>query len=244
LLRDVQNWNMVQIQEAADLTEKACGPRFVTQCLKAIFFFNGKLLSGYEHQQPHNDLRLRIPAVKDFVYDVFLESARSLYRNPLSMSSACASSGPTGSSTITASEIETGMEVVYGQIVRAIDRAIERSFPYEDFLRTFDTVENSIRDDEIYLGAQQLAAPPASATTGTEGGGAVEAPVSDDTEDEDEDEDEDDDAPVRNISVGGTSSTDAALPPQTQQAPQAPQAPKKRVVLHSDAEDDDDEEDD
>jgi hypothetical protein len=133
MVKDVQNWNMTQIQEAVDTVEKHCGPRFINQCLKAIFFLNAKILSSYENEQ---DIQLRIPAIKDFIYDVVLDTAKTMYRHP-----------SVYSVDVDPEQHEQNVESIYRQIFKSIDRCVEKSFPYENFLRVYDK-----QDDDTAIG--------------------------------------------------------------------------------------------
>lgn len=129
IVKDVQNWNMRTVEDTVARTETACGPRFITQCLKAIFYLNAKILSGFEDGRC-KEIQLCVPPVKDFVYNVFLETARTLYRNPTLLI--------TDTHQLSSEQIEKNVEAVYTAIFRAIDRVVDKTFPYEDFLRSFD----------------------------------------------------------------------------------------------------------
>lgn len=172
MVKDVQNWNMTQIQQAVTMVEENAGPRFVSQCLKAIFYLNAKILSGYESKR--EDIQIRIPPVKDFLYNVVLESAKSLYRHP----SVFGSTEP--------EQMEHNMEIVYSQIFKAIDKAVEKSFPYENFLEVYDKTESNYEMVDL----PEL---------------PTENEAAEEKDREDEADEEDDEQEERRINMGGAS---------------------------------------
>ena len=197
-MKDIQNWNMKQIQEVMDIVDKRCGERFVNQCLKAIFYLNAKILSG--HHNESSDIQIRIPPIKDFLYDVVLDTAKSMYRNPGHFNTE-----------LDPEQIEHNLQLVYAQIFKAIDRAVEKSFPYENFLEVYDKRDELL--NHLDGGDEQPVENVENAEMGGDGLGG----------EEDENEEEDEERPIR-----------YGDPPQDK-----PQDRPEKPVLNSDAEDED-----
>lgn len=186
MVKDVQNWNMKQIQEAVDTVVNHCGPRFVNQCLKAIYYLNAKILSGHENDDG-GDIQLRIPPIKDFVYDVLMEVAKSSYKNPSVFST-----------DVSPEQGEQNAELVYRMIFKAIDKAVEKSFPYHEFLQTYDRRDeaNVLHAEKDPEGLDHLAATP-----------------------EDEDEEPEDDTDEKEIRYGDGPEPQAVVDPMLPEKP-------------------------
>ena len=72
------------------------------------------------------------------------------------------------------------MEIVYSQIFKAIDKAVENSFPYENFLEVYDKTESNYEMVDL-----------------------PELPTENEAAEENREEEEDDDQEERRINMGG-----------------------------------------
>lgn len=79
-LRDIKNWNQGMVQDATKEILDSCG--YFDKLLAAVFVGYVKILSSVRLTDAKRKIPIRLPKNSDFVFKVYEESAKTIYKDP------------------------------------------------------------------------------------------------------------------------------------------------------------------
>ena len=79
-LKDIKSWNQGVLREATTEVSNSCA--YFRELLTAIFVGYTKILSSVRLRTDKAKVAIKLPKSEDFIYKVYEENAKSLYKNP------------------------------------------------------------------------------------------------------------------------------------------------------------------
>ena len=79
-LRDIKNWNQGMVKTHTDNISKSCS--YFGDLLAAVFVSYVKILSSVRLKADVQKISIKLPGNEEFVYKVFEENAKLIYKNP------------------------------------------------------------------------------------------------------------------------------------------------------------------
>lgn len=79
-LKDIKSWNQGVLREATDEVSNSCA--YFRELLTAIFVGYTKILSSVRLRTDKAKVAIKLPKSEDFIYKVYEENAKALYKNP------------------------------------------------------------------------------------------------------------------------------------------------------------------
>lgn len=82
-LRDIKNWNQGVLKSHTDSISEACS--YFKQLLTAVFVGHVKVLTSVRLKDETQKISIKLPKMEEFVFRVFEENAKIIYKNPYFM---------------------------------------------------------------------------------------------------------------------------------------------------------------
>ena len=79
-LKDIKSWNQGVLREATDEVSNSCA--YFRELLTAVFVGYTKILSSIRLHASKTKVAIKLPKSEDFIYKVYEENAKALYKNP------------------------------------------------------------------------------------------------------------------------------------------------------------------
>lgn len=200
-LRDIKNWNQGMVQDATKEIVDSCG--YFDKLLAAVFVGYVKILSSVRLTDAKRKIPIRLPKNTDFVFKVYEECAKTIYKDPYWM----------GEDLSDDDKIDKMLEI--NSV--ALDKVLKAMIPVNKILETYmsavpgDEVESQMGDpedteDPDILEPDDPMGKSEETTTESNEPNVDEPELGDEPENEEEPVDEE----VKNIPVNGV----APPPPQ------------------------------
>ena len=141
-LRDIKNWNQGVLKEHTTAVTDSCA--YFRQLLTAVFVGHVKVLTSVRLKDETQNISIKLPKTDEFVYRVFEENAKIIYKNPYFMQEM------------------TNEDDLFGHIQNINSKVIKdvtkSMVPIQQILETYMN-PGTIEEHEIGMGATDAADP-------------------------------------------------------------------------------------
>ena len=169
-LRDIKNWNQGVLKEHTTSVTDSCA--YFRQLLTAVFVGHVKVLTSVRLKDETQNISIKLPKTDEFVYRVFEENAKVIYKNPYFMQDID-----------NEDDLFSHIQAINSKIIKDVTKSM---VPIQQILETYMN-PGTVDEHEIGMGATDAADPVADdAADPTDPMGESEEPPMDPTGEPDE----------------------------------------------------------
>ena len=166
-LRDIKNWNQGVLKEHTTSVTDSCA--YFRQLLTAVFVGHVKVLTSVRLKDETQNISIKLPKTDEFVYKVFEENAKIIYKNPYFMQDID-----------NEDDLFSHMQAINSNVIKDVTKSM---VPIQQILETYMN-PGTVDEHEIGMGATDAADPVAddAADTDEDPTGESDEPPMDPTE--------------------------------------------------------------
>lgn len=141
-LRDIKNWNQGVLKEHTTAVTDSCA--YFRQLLTAVFVGHVKVLTSVRLKDETQKISIKLPKTDEFVFRVFEENAKVIYKNPYFMQDMTSED-----------DLFAHIQAINAKVIRDVTKSM---VPIQQILETYMNAGND-EEHEIGAGATDAADP-------------------------------------------------------------------------------------
>ena len=141
-LRDIKNWNQGVLKEHTTSVTDSCA--YFRQLLTAVFVGHVKVLTSVRLKDETQNISIKLPKTDEFVYRVFEENAKVIYKNPYFMQDL-----------ENEDELFSHIQAINSKVIKDVTKSM---VPIQQILETYMN-PGTVDEHEIGMGATDAADP-------------------------------------------------------------------------------------
>lgn len=141
-LRDIKNWNQGVLKEHTTSVTDSCA--YFRQLLTAVFVGHVKVLTSVRLKDETQNISIKLPKTDEFVYRVFEENAKVIYKNPYFMQDID-----------NEDDLFSHIQTINSKVIKDVTKSM---VPIQQILETYMN-PGTVDEHEIGMGATDAADP-------------------------------------------------------------------------------------
>ena len=141
-LRDIKNWNQGVLKEHTTSVTESCA--YFRQLLTAVFVGHVKVLTSVRLKDETQNISIKLPKTDEFVYRVFEENAKIIYKNPYFMQDID-----------NEDDLFSHIQAINSKVIKDVTKSM---VPIQQILETYMN-PGTVDEHEIGMGATDAADP-------------------------------------------------------------------------------------